>query len=206
MDRRQTGKRGTEGGNPATSPSLPVLTPVTLETGISPDKPPTLDPMATESVSETQQRALALNTDDQPFVVSAEGDTIVATWKYLDVKWSSIIAGQDIQAGYRLTVTFDPDKGTYDTDEVSEKGHKGFGLDADGNVSIGGGKSAFKGKQWGRSAGGGAALHVKQDGQDAGQTYHYSFSTATVKDAVLGVVEGAGWSAKHGLLGRLFRH
>ena len=146
-----------------------------------------------------------LDDPQQPFRFAVDGDTIVGTW---DIVRATTLypVGLDLEhvdQDYRITVTFDVDKGTYDFTEHRTTTTGSAGVD-DGTVGIGGEKSFFSGKstskEFSLSFGG---ITKDEDGISA-EPLVYSFETRRIKEPLFTFLEQHGWKRKKGFLGGLF--
>lgn len=141
----------------------------------------------------------ALNDPKEPFGYAADGDTIVGSWDIVKAATLYPTELELIDKKYRITVTFDQAKGTYDFNEVSTA--------SEGSVSAGGAsfqKDFFSGKgtskEFSFSFGG---VSKTDEGLTVAPVV-YSFSTSRIKDPLFGFLEKQGWKRKKGFLGGLF--
>ncbi|MEV7396348.1 hypothetical protein [Aeromicrobium sp. NPDC092404] len=141
----------------------------------------------------------SLNQPGEPFAFAAEGDTIVGSWDI--VKATSLYPTEltSIDRDYRITVTFDIAKDTYDFNEVHTA--TTTSVDAD---SAGFQKSFFSGKtsskEFSFELGG---INKTDDGVSI-KPVAYSFSTKRIKEPLFTFLEQHGWRRRKGLLGGLF--
>lgn len=159
----------------------------------------------TTPLAELLAAVRTLNVPDEPFTYAVEGDTIVGSWDI--VKATTLYpAGLDIESidkDYRITVSFDTARGTFDFDEVYTSTSSGAGVD-DGKVGGRFEKEFFKGKSSSKS------FHWEVGGvrkTDEGVTaapLTYSFETSRIKEPLFTYLEQHGWSRKKGFLGGLF--
>ena len=141
----------------------------------------------------------ALNDPKEPFAFSAEGNTIVGAWDIVKATTLYPTELESIDKKYRITVTFDQEKGTYDFNEVKTS--------SEGSVTAGGAgfqKDFFSGKssskEFSFTFGG---VSKTEDGITAAPLV-YSFSTSRIKDPLFRYLEQNGWKRKKSLLGGLF--
>lgn len=141
----------------------------------------------------------ALNDPKEPFVFTADGNTIVGTWDIVKATTLYVSELESIDKKYKITVTLDDESGTYDFNEVKTS--------SEGSVKTSGAsfrKEGFSGKssskEFSFSFGG---IRKTNKGITA-MPLVYSFSTARIKDPLFGFLEENGWKRKKGLLGRLF--
>jgi hypothetical protein len=141
----------------------------------------------------------ALNDPAEPFAFAADGDTIVGTWDI--VKATSLYPTEvtSIDKDYRITVTFDVAKGTFDFNELHTESSRS--LDA-GGASFE--KSFFSGKgtrkEFSFELGG---INKTDEGVSMAPVT-YSFSTKRIKEPLFTFLEQHGWHRKKGLLSGLF--
>ncbi|MET1038925.1 MAG: hypothetical protein ABW075_11660 [Aeromicrobium sp.] len=146
-----------------------------------------------------------LNDPTEPFVFTVVGDTVVGTWDI--VKATTLYpVGLDLEhvdQDYRITVTFDTEKGTYDFDEVQTSTTGSLGVDGD-TIRGGGEKTFFKGKSTSKSFSFSAGGITKDDDGISAKPLVYSFETSRIKEPLFTFLEQHGWERKKGFLGGLF--
>ncbi|MCS5716008.1 hypothetical protein NVV95_15800 [Herbiconiux sp. CPCC 205716] len=160
------------------------------------------------SLTDAQNAVLALNSDELPFVYTAEPDGVRATWKYADIKWASFTAAGLIDRSYELRVALDPAEGTWtfhETDTSSSVTARA----RPGGIGISGGTSTFSGRQKSVSFQFGAtpvaAESTDRQGTHVGNTYGYAFTTDEVKAPLVAALTAAGYEPeKKGFFGKLF--
>ena len=141
----------------------------------------------------------SLNDPNEPFAYAVEGDTIVGSWDI--VKATSLYPTEltSIDKDYRITVTFDVAKGTFDFNEVDTT--TSSSIDA-GGASFE--KSFFSGKgtrkEFSFELGG---VNKTDDGISM-DPVTYSFSTKRIKEPLFTLLEQHGWNRKKGFLSGLF--
>jgi hypothetical protein len=142
----------------------------------------------------------------EPFVLTVDGDTIVGSWDI--VKATTLYPlGLDLEhvdQDYRLTVTFDTDRQTYDFEEHQTSTTGRAGIDGD-TLRLGGRKEFFRGKssskQFHWEIGG---IRKDDDGDLTAAPLTYSFETSRIKEPLFSFLEQHGWHRKKGFLGGLF--
>jgi hypothetical protein len=141
----------------------------------------------------------SLNDPGEPFTFAAEGDTIVGSWDI--VKATSLYPTEltSIDRDYRITVSFDVAKGTYDFNEVHTA--TTGSVDADG---AGFQKSFFSGKTSSKEFSFEFGGINKTDDGISMNPVTYSFSTKRIKEPLFTFLEQHGWHRKKGLLSGLF--
>ena len=153
----------------------------------------------TTPLAEVLAAVPTLNDPGEPFSYAVEGDTIVGTWDI--VKATSLYPTEitSIDKDFRITVTFDVDKGTFDFNELHTE--TSGSVDADG---AGFEKSFFSGKstrkEFSFELGG---VNETDDGVSMAPVT-YSFSTKRIKEPLFTFLEQHGWHRKKGFLSGLF--
>ncbi len=147
----------------------------------------------------------ALDDPQEPFTFAVEGDRIVGRW---DIVKSTTLypVGLDVESidqDYRITVSFDAEKGTYDFDEVHTSTTAGAGF---GGGTVGGRfeKEFFKGKSSSKSFHWEVGGVRKTDDGVTAAPLTYSFETSRIKEPLFTFLEQHGWHRKKGFLGGLF--
>jgi hypothetical protein len=154
------------------------------------------------SFAEAQQRILALNDDELPFVYEPTPDGVVAHWKYADVKWHGFVSAGLMSNEYELRVVLDGDKEQWTFHETSSEAE----ASVRGN-SAGASKSWHSGTQKRASFQFGATVSAKQtdrQGTHEGHTYQWAFTSDEVKEPVVQTLEAAGWKSGNGFFAKLF--
>ena len=146
-----------------------------------------------------------LDDPREPFVFAVDGDTIVGTWDI--VKATTLFpVGLDLEhvdKDYRIIVSFDTDKQTYDFTEHQTSTTGSLGLDGD-RVVGGGEKTFFKGKSTSKSFSFSAGGITKDEDGISAAPLVYSFETSRIKEPLFTFLEQHGWKRKKGFLGGLF--
>ena len=151
--------------------------------------------MFTEKQKVLYDAPFALNRPDQPWVVSVEGDAIVARWKWMDATFFAPTEINDETRNYSFTVVLD-NKGKWKEIDQMEQKSSNVSMSG-GTLSFGASSSSFKGKTTRKSF----EFGVGQDKQ-TGQVgfIGFKFDTGIVKNAVRGYLTHCGWK-KAGLFG-----
>ena len=145
--------------------------------------------MFTEKQKVLYDAPQALNRPEQPWVVTVEGDAIVARWKWSDeIHFSLAEITEDVK-NYYFTVILD-DKGKWKEVDQTEQKSSGVSMQG-GTLSFGTSKSSFKGKTTQKS------FSIGNSGQGFVAS---KFDTTLVKNAVRGYLTQCGWK-KAGLFG-----
>ena len=137
-----------------------------------------------------------LNGPGQPWVVTAEGDSIVARWKYMDATFFAPAEVNDETRNYSFTVTLN-DNGKYKEVDIVQAKAKSVGMSPGGGLSFGTSSSSFKGKTTQKSF----TFGVGQNNQ-TGETgfIGFKFDTTLVKNQIRSYLESRGWK-KAGMFG-----
>jgi hypothetical protein len=137
----------------------------------------------------------ALNRLDQPWVVTVEGDSIVARWKWMDATFFAPAKVSNEVRDYAFTVTL-TDKGKYKELDKTERKSGGVSMSG-GKVGFGGSSQKFIGKTNAKSF----SLGVGQNNQ-TGETgiIGFKFDTSLVKQPIRAYLEYYGFK-KAGLFG-----
>ncbi|MDR2686842.1 MAG: zinc ribbon domain-containing protein [Oscillospiraceae bacterium] len=149
----------------------------------------------TQKQQTLQNGPAALNRPDQPWYVTAEGDALVARWKWMDATFFAPHEVTNKTREYTFTVTLS-DYGTYRELDKSEA--KSGGVSMRGSrLRFNGSTNTFKGKQNQKSF----TLGVGQDKQ-TGQVglVAFKFDTTAVKQPIRDYLTAYGWK-KAGLFG-----
>lgn len=156
----------------------------------------------TESMQDAQNRVLALNSDDRPFLYEPTAVGIHATWKYADQKWLGFFGAGVRKGSYDLYVTLDPEDGTWEFDEKSEDGEatvNGDGLHGEKKWQSGSQKSFTLNKSFAL-----ASESKDRQGTHTGQFFGYRFDTDEIKQPLIEALEAAGYARKKGFFGKIF--
>jgi hypothetical protein len=155
----------------------------------------------TTPLAELLAAVPALNNPEEPFAYTADGDTIVGSWDIVKATTLYPTELESIDKKYRITVTFDQAKGTYDFNEVKTSSETSVGAGGAGfQKEFFSGKSSSK--EFSFSFGG---VNKTEDGITVAPLV-YSFSTSRIKDPLFTYLEQNVWKRKKGLLSGLFNH
>ena len=136
-----------------------------------------------------------LNRPEQPWVVTVEGDSIVARWKWMDATFFAPTEINDETRNYSFTVTLN-DKGKYKELDVTQEKTTSVGMSG-GGLSFGTSSSSFKGKTTQKSF----SFGVGQNNQTGEMGFvGFKFDTSLVKNQIRGYLESCGWK-KAGMFG-----
>lgn len=144
------------------------------------------------TLQELQQQLLALNSPDVPYVISQEGNKVIAKWNFVDAKWLQMFAEAGLKEAYEIELQFDETK-----HEVSYTDKLGSVSWTAGVPRISFQANYFKGKTYQMSKG--FSYGVKTDGT-VGTQYKYDFSTETIKKPLFEAIEKAGWKVDKSLM------
>jgi len=151
--------------------------------------------MTTDKQSMLAYAAEMLNRPDIPWVVSVEGDSIIARWKWMDTTFFSAQEVNDDVREYSFTVTLD-DKGKWHELDRTEEKTKDIGMEG-GKLHLGGSTQKFAGKMNQKSFS--VSIGRNNDTGNIGVNV-FKFDTTQVKDEIRGWLEANGWK-KAGLFG-----
>jgi hypothetical protein len=151
--------------------------------------------MSTDKQSMLYEAPAVLNRLGQPWQVSVEGDSVVARWKWMDAALFSPHEVNNEVRDYAFIVTLG-DNGKWREQDKSTKKSGGVSFN-NGQLSFGGSKSSFSGKQMGKSVQFGAGRN-NQTGEFGIVGFRYD--TSQVKSQVRAWLTHHGWK-KAGLLG-----
>jgi hypothetical protein len=154
-----------------------------------------MQPQLTQKQQTLQNAPGALNRPDRPWQVTAEGDALVARWKWMD---ATFFAPHEVTAetrDYTFTAILS-DKGTWKEVDKSEDKAAGVGMSG-GKLSFGASSNTFIGKQNKKSF----EFGVGQNNQ-TGQAglIGFKFDTTAVKQPIRDYLTACGWK-KAGLFG-----
>jgi len=148
-----------------------------------PPAPPQAAPPLTLKQQTLRNAPIALNRPEQPWYVTAEGDALVARWKWSDgLHFPPHEVTREVQS-FTFTVTLS-DNGTWRELDNSEKKSVGLTFN-NGSLGFGGSSSSFSGKQNKKSF----SLGVQPDGQLAAS----KFDTTLVKQPIREYLTACGW-------------
>jgi len=151
--------------------------------------------MAT-SQTELTAALLLLNTSDSPFVVTSNGNQVVATWNLVDAKWLQIFALASLKETYEITLTLDEAN-----HQISYNERTGSISWVAGVPTISFQADFFSGKS--HQVIKKVAFGVKPN-LEVGKLYEVDFNTSKIKDPLFQAVEVAGWQLKRSFLEKLF--
>ena len=136
-----------------------------------------------------------LNREDIPWVVTVEGDSIIAHWKWMDALWFAPHEINDEVQRYTFAVTLD-DNGRYKELDTTEEKTNTISMGG-GTIGFGTSSNTFKGKQNRKSF----EFGIGRD-NDTGKIGFISFKydTTQIKNQIRGWLEANGWK-KAGLFG-----
>lgn len=138
------------------------------------------------------QSIQSLNTPDAPYVFEMTDATIVGRWNITNSRWFAPGAVRDTEQNYRITVTLDPQTGTYATNEVLNTTHASAGISG-----LGYRKEVFSGKVFMKSYEAGVGREKSQPDTSLG-AHSVSFDTNTIKTPLFNALAQQGWAPKRG--------
>ena len=149
--------------------------------------------MYTEKQKVLQDAENILNKQDQPWSVVVEGDSIIATWKWMDATFFSANEVNDKVKEYKFTVTLKDNGKWKEIDETQEKtANVNF---KDGKISFG--TSSFVGSTTQKNIT--IGLGRNKDTNETG-IIKFKFDTAIIKEPIRKYLESCGWK-KAGIFG-----
>lgn len=149
--------------------------------------------MYTEKQKVLQETEKFLNKQEQPWKVIVEGDSIIATWKWMDATFFSEREVSDEEKEYKFIVTLKDNGKWKETDQSKEKTSN---IDfKDGKISFG--TSSFIGNSTQKSFTIGLGKN-----KDTGETgiIKFKFDTKIMKEPIRQYLASNGWK-KAGLFG-----
>jgi len=154
------------------------------------------------SGAEVMQRLLALGGDRVPFTVQAGSEAdIEVQWKIVDAQWYEIFAKASLEKSHKFLLVLD--EGEHEVRALEEAWEVSWRASVpELNLSA----ERFQGKTLGSKSFGTGYAFTGVNPLDWGQVYNYRFDVSEMKDPIIAVVTGAGWSfspvtTKRGLRG-----
>ena len=164
--------------------------------------------MTPKTMAEIQQLALAINSPDQPFGITAAGTQIVGHWNILDAKWLGLLSANSAAKDYTITFDLDAANHQFSYTERDKTTNATAGTAPGGGISLGGSSSFFKGKEFGTHDIGmdiGFGMKDKDKPVQAVGVVTYNFSNAQIKDPIMQLLQQSGWTEKKaGIFKKLF--
>ena len=134
------------------------------------------------------QNAMAsLNKEDQPWQVTVEGDSIIATWKWMNAVFFAPTEVTDEVKEYKFIVTL-LDNGKWKEKDIINESSAGFS-----KGGFGFNKSSFYGHTYSKSV----TIGFGKD-KDTGEVgiVKSKFDTSMVKEPIRAFLKGCGWKKK----------
>jgi hypothetical protein len=149
--------------------------------------------IAAVSVGELRGRLLAINEMDAPFLIrEAKRETLVAEWRVVDARWSTVLQQGGLSFVYRLTMKLDPEAHVVRCVDFMKKAHWSRGVFRSG-LSF----SFFRGIMFYEGELADEFGLVFQDGQwKVGSLYRYNYSIYEIKAPIVQAVLDSGWTYK----------
>ncbi len=144
--------------------------------------------------SEVERRLLALSGEQVPFTVRSAGNAepdsdLEAEWKIVDAEWYEVFAKSGLEKSHKIVLVLD------------ETEHEVRALEQAWEVSWTAGvprlslsAEKFQGKTFGSKSFGTGYAFTGVSPLDWGQVYNYRFDVSEMKDPIVEVVTGAGWT------------
>jgi len=151
--------------------------------------------MATEKNSMLYHAANMLNRPDIPWVVTVEGDSIVARWKWMDAVFFAPHEITEEVRSYTFTVTL-IGEGKFKEHDSTEDTSKGISMSG-GTIGVGASSNKFSGKKSQKSF----QMGIGKD-NESGKfgIISFKYDTTQVKNQIRSYMEANGWK-KAGLFG-----
>jgi len=162
---------------------------------VAPQPIPQATPQLTEKQMALRDAPYALNRPNQPWVVTVEGETIVARWKWMDATFFAPHEVSNEVREYAFTAVLSDNQTWREVDRTDNKASNV--RMSGGKLSLGGSTSTFAGKQNQKSFEFGVGKN-NQTGQ-AGFIV-FKFDTTPVKESIRAYLKNRGWK-KAGLFG-----
>ena len=142
---------------------------------------------------ELRQRLLAINNDQVPFTVEPgsggkEGD-VVLEWKIVDAQWYEIFAKAGLEKVHKIYLTLLPGENEARALEESYDLEWRAGIP---QMSVS--AEAFRGRTMTSKSFGKAYAWKGANPLSYGEVYEYSFDVSEMKDPVIEIVTGSGWT------------
>jgi len=152
-------------------------------------------PQLTEKQVVLHYAPLTLNRHGQPWVITAEGDALVARWKWMDAAFFAPHEVSQQVRDYAFTVTLG-DNQTWRELDHTEKKSASVGMSG-GKLHLGASSNSFSGKTNQKSFQMGLGMD-DQTGQVG--LVSFKFDTTPVKESIRTYLKSRGWK-KAGLFG-----
>lgn len=149
--------------------------------------------MYTQKETVLQDVERVLNKEEEPWNIVVEGDSIIATWKWMDARFFSLGEVTDEEKEYKFIVTL-KDNGKWK--EIDKTQEKTSNIDIkDGKISFG--TSAFAGNSVQKNI----TIGIGKN-KDTGETgiVKFKFDTKIIKEPIRQYLKECGWK-KAGLFG-----
>jgi hypothetical protein len=145
------------------------------------------------NAEELRRRLLAINEMDVPFLIrEAKRGTLVAEWRVVDAKWSTVLQQGGLSFVYRLTMKLDPEARVVRCVDFMKKAHWSRGVFRSG-LSF----SLFRGIMFYEGELADEFGLIFQGGQwKVGNLYRYNYSIYEIKAPIVQAVLESGWTYK----------
>lgn len=145
---------------------------------------------AVQSKAELERRLLALNNDQVPFsVASSETSDLEARWKIVDANWLEIFAKAGLQKSHTIYLRLD--EGKHEARALEEASSVAWEAGVP-HISIEAEK--FRGRTLASKQFGSGYAFKGVNPLDFGQVYTYHFNVSEMKDPLIAVLTGSGWT------------
>jgi hypothetical protein len=143
------------------------------------------------SGAELRAAILAINQFDVPVVVEERKDRLVATWKYVEVRWWKFLAKAGLAKSYELHMKLDDAQHLVTLIDVTKSVSWGAGPT---EVHLRGG--FFRGVIWAYEIGKGWGI---KDNFQLGKIYDYTFVPQEIKMPIMNSILRRGWDVRFGM-------
>ena len=142
---------------------------------------------------ELEEKLVAIDNEGVPFTVQPgpggkEGD-IVVEWKIVDAQWYEIFAKASLEKTHRIYLTFD------DKDKEVRALEESWDVEWSAGVpKLSVSAEAFRGRTMTSKSFGTAYAWKGVNPLDYGEVYKYKFDVSEMKDPIIEIVTGNGWT------------
>jgi hypothetical protein len=145
---------------------------------------------AVQPRAEVERRLLALNHEQVPFTVAPGGESdLQAQWKIVDASWYEIFSKAGLKKSHKIYLRLD--EGKHEVRALEESSTVEWEAGAPRlSVSV----EKFRGRTLGSKEFGTAYAFTGINPLQFGEAYNYRFDVSEMKDPIIDVVTGSGWS------------
>lgn len=144
----------------------------------------------TSSRAELEQRLLGLNHEQVPFSIHAgETSDLEAEWKIVDASWYEIFGKAGIEKSHRIYLLFDEEQ--HEVRALEES----WDVEWDAAVPrLSLSVEKFQGRTFGSKSFGTGYAFTGINPLKFGEAYNYRFNVSEMKDPIVEIITGAGWT------------